>query len=405
MNSRGQRPGQMNQTLLQRAVSARIDEVGDCFGFGQVDAPVKVCTAAEFAWIGDSSTFGRRQRDDFADQINASVAMKLGDILPGKGSRPGHQHAHRAVEHVAILGITNLAQLELPAYDSGRITPRMPKLLCDLNGSRSGEAHDRNGAASMRCCWCYDSVLKVHRLSVCAADRGGFKGERLPEPIPYGDMKASRAAPFRSIRPESGNQSQVRASARVSGLELAATDETNLSTPQPSTQTDTRLSRPDGDSGRAQRTQTPPRQRPQTVGDRNTTQATRLTRLPGPRPRFAFRAADRLHRRADFLCVQRNGVRFQSSHFVVYAARFPESEMVRLGTTVSKRLGNAVTRNRIKRRIRECFRLGLRFRLPAGTCIVVIGRAGAGGLEMGSVRAELDGAIAKLRLRLRAGHE
>jgi ribonuclease P protein component len=186
---------------------------------------------------------------------------------------------------------------------------------------------------------------------------------------------------------------------------LAATNEKNLSTPQSTTQTHARLSRPDGDSGRTQRTQTPPRQRPETVGDSDTTETTRLTRLSRPRPRFAFRAADRLHRRADFLCVQRTGVRFQSSHFVVYAARFPESETVRLGTTMSRRLGNAVTRNRIKRRIRECFRLGLRLRLPAGTCIVVIGRAGAGALEMGSIMAELDDAIARLRPRLGAGYE
>ena len=124
-----------------------------------------------------------------------------------------------------------------------------------------------------------------------------------------------------------------------------------------------------------------------------------------PRPRFAFRAADRLHRRAEFLRVQRAGARFQTNHFVVYAARFPESQAVRLGTTISRRLGNAVMRNRIKRRIRECFRLSLRGKLPAGTAVVVIGRARAGALEMQSVMGELDSAVANLRLRLEQGHE
>ncbi|MBV8054763.1 MAG: ribonuclease P protein component [Deltaproteobacteria bacterium] len=124
-----------------------------------------------------------------------------------------------------------------------------------------------------------------------------------------------------------------------------------------------------------------------------------------PQPCFAFHTADRLHWRAEFLRVQRTGTRFQTDHFVVYAARFPESQAIRLGATVSRRLGNAVIRNRIKRRIRECFRLSLRWRLPAGTAIVIIGRAGAGALEMQSVMSELDSAVAKLQLRLRQSHE
>ena len=197
----------------------------------------------------------------------------------------------------------------------------------------------------------------------------------------------------------------MRASARVSGPELAATHEKDLSTPQSPAQTHAWFSCPDGDARRAQRAQTPPRQGPETACDFDTTETTRLTRVLRPRPRFAFHAADRLHRRAEFLRVQRAGARIQTDHFVVYAARFPESQAVRLGTTVSRRLGNAVMRNRIKRRIRECFRLSLRGKLPAGTAIVIIGRAHAGALEMRSVMGELDGAVSNLRLRLKQDHE
>jgi ribonuclease P protein component len=127
--------------------------------------------------------------------------------------------------------------------------------------------------------------------------------------------------------------------------------------------------------------------------------------VPVPRPRLAFSAADRLHRRAEFLHVQRLGARFQTDHFVVYAARFPESEAVRLGTTVSRRLGNAVMRNQIKRRIRECFRLSLRQKLPAGTALVIIGRVRAGALELRSVMGELDRAVAKVSRNLTQSHE
>jgi ribonuclease P protein component len=197
----------------------------------------------------------------------------------------------------------------------------------------------------------------------------------------------------------------VRASARVSGSELAATHEKDLSTPQSPAQTHAWLSCPDGNARGAQRAQTPPRQGQETACDLDTTETARLTRVLRPRPRFAFHAANRLHRRAEFLWIQRAGARFQTDHFVVYAARLPESQAVRLGTTVSRRLGNAVMRNRIKRRIRECFRLSLRRKLPAGTALVVIGRARAGALEMQSVMGELDSAVANLRLRLKQGYE
>jgi ribonuclease P protein component len=130
-----------------------------------------------------------------------------------------------------------------------------------------------------------------------------------------------------------------------------------------------------------------------------------LNDVARPGPRLGFRAADRLRRRAEFLRVQRMGARFQSDHFVVYTMRFHESQTVRLGTTVSRRLGNAVMRNRIKRRIRECFRLSLRLRLPAGTAVVVIGRLGAGALDMQSLMGELGNAVARLQLRLKHGHE
>jgi len=46
----------------------------------------------------------------------------------------------------------------------------------------------------------------------------------------------------------------------------------------------------------------------------------------------------------------------------------------RLGMAVSRRVGNAVTRNRIRRRIREAFRV-LQHDLPAGYDLVVIARS------------------------------
>ncbi len=75
----------------------------------------------------------------------------------------------------------------------------------------------------------------------------------------------------------------------------------------------------------------------------------------------------------------------------------------RLGITVSRRIGNAVVRNRLKRRVRECYRLKLRAMLPAGAALVVIARSGAGDLDWAMLERELATGLSGLRQRLRQG--
>ena len=125
------------------------------------------------------------------------------------------------------------------------------------------------------------------------------------------------------------------------------------------------------------------------------------------RPQLSFAAADRLHRSAEFICLQRAGVRFQSPHFVVYAGNLagnPDDEpsRSRLGVTVSRRVGIAVARNRVKRRVREIFRQAIRDNLPAGTSIVVIARAGAATLASPAINNELTMAARNLSGRIAA---
>ncbi len=120
---------------------------------------------------------------------------------------------------------------------------------------------------------------------------------------------------------------------------------------------------------------------------------------------LSFGAADRLHRSAEFLRLQRRGFRYQTAHFVLYAGRLGDgdAQRPRLGITVSRRVGKAVVRNRVRRRIRECFRLKLREQIPAGTAMVVIARPGAGQLKTPAINAELLTATLNLGRRLGRG--
>jgi ribonuclease P protein component len=178
---------------------------------------------------------------------------------------------------------------------------------------------------------------------------------------------------------------------------LAAIDEKDLSTQQSTTQTDARVPGPDGDSGRTQRAQATPHKGPKTARDINSAEAAGLTARAA---RFGFKASDRLRRRGEFLRTQRTGARFQTAHFVVYAVQTGETCPPRLGITVSRRVGIAVMRNRVKRRVRECFRLKLRAAIPQGTDLLVIARTGAPRLSTHAIVDELTTAALNLARRI-----
>ena len=65
----------------------------------------------------------------------------------------------------------------------------------------------------------------------------------------------------------------------------------------------------------------------------------------------------------------------------------------RLGVVASKRVGNAVARNRGKRRVREWFRENSR--VPSATDLVVVLRVGAPALSAAQTEAELDQALGR----------
>jgi len=109
---------------------------------------------------------------------------------------------------------------------------------------------------------------------------------------------------------------------------------------------------------------------------------------PGLRGAFSFPKNERLLCHADFVNANRSGKRCHVRHFIVIAGKNTLG-ITRLGVTASKKVGNAVKRNRAKRLIREFYRLN-KARLPQGYDIVVIAKKGAGYLNFRKAEKELE---------------
>jgi ribonuclease P protein component len=79
--------------------------------------------------------------------------------------------------------------------------------------------------------------------------------------------------------------------------------------------------------------------------------------LSGPGKRSKFPRSVRLLRHADFERVYKQGRRHFAAYLTVFYLPRQNAESARVGFTVSKVLGGAVVRNRMKRRLREAVRL------------------------------------------------
>lgn len=111
------------------------------------------------------------------------------------------------------------------------------------------------------------------------------------------------------------------------------------------------------------------------------------------KPRSSSRG--RLSRSAEFERVYRQGRSTANRHLVLYSFPNASAEKPRLGLSVSRKVGGAVERNRVKRLLREAFSR-VEHELRAGQDVVVVARPSTAELAEREGLAGLDAALSEL---------
>jgi ribonuclease P protein component len=106
----------------------------------------------------------------------------------------------------------------------------------------------------------------------------------------------------------------------------------------------------------------------------------------------------RLKRRAEFLRVAAKGRKVPTRGLVLQALPRGDTEPARVGFTVTRKVGNAVIRNRTRRRLREVVRLLLGAAPITGVDLVVIGRDATRSRDFQALQQDFRRALAKAGL-------
>lgn len=107
---------------------------------------------------------------------------------------------------------------------------------------------------------------------------------------------------------------------------------------------------------------------------------------------------ERLRRRADYLAAAA-AAKAPASGFVLQARARQDEGPARVGFTVSKKVGNAVERNRVRRRLRDVVRHAAEGRVQTGHDYVMVGRRAALTVPFARMIEEFATALGRVHAR------
>jgi ribonuclease P protein component len=108
---------------------------------------------------------------------------------------------------------------------------------------------------------------------------------------------------------------------------------------------------------------------------------------------------EQLKRRADFLRIAGTRRKYVAPAFVLQIARREDDGHVRIGFTATRKIGNAVVRNRARRRLKEAARAVLPVSAAPGCDYVLVARAGTLTQPYTAILADLQKALGALIMR------
>lgn len=111
-----------------------------------------------------------------------------------------------------------------------------------------------------------------------------------------------------------------------------------------------------------------------------------------------FDKSSRLLKSYEYQLVFDKGVKDVGGHFILFSLNNDKPKN-RIGLVVSKKVGNAVVRNRLKRRLREQFRLHIQSNSGAPEDLVVVARPGSNKISSADVRNDLEIGIQRIKRR------
>ena len=110
-----------------------------------------------------------------------------------------------------------------------------------------------------------------------------------------------------------------------------------------------------------------------------------------------MRKNQRVKKNEEFQQVFKHGQSFANRQFVIYVLSRKDGDLFRIGLSISKKIGNAVVRNQIKRYVRQCF-FEMKDQIHDGNEYVIVARKPAADMDYFEVKKSLTHVLKRAKV-------